>query len=200
MAVTARDDDDPPRYFGGWEPLAKALGYVEQDESARAFVRRVVGLLVKHGLIARHGAAARTGRNAEYVLLFPGQVQLAPKGRRIGSPVGIRTDSPTGDTDRSALGARIDSPKEYEEPETGTVTGISASFSSTSPGRGVALGTNDGMDSHERDYEDARACLNSAGPEVAQEAIADVRRRFPNLSTRDAVLAAANHIRRPGAA
>lgn len=216
MAVTAKDDDEPPRYFAGWETLAHAIGYPLPDvaegmprrESARRHVRRLVKQLETQGLISRYGRA-HTGRNAEYHLhlaLRLGATASPSLGKRAGGvadlsdpPVGDASDPSSGGSQMVGLADSSDPPKEYEEPGTGDISGISGISRSTSPGRAAAI-ANAEIERVEREYEEARARLNAMGPEHAQDAIADVRRNFPDLSTREAVLAAANNIRRPGAA
>lgn len=80
MALIVKDKDSEPRYWGGWQELAFALGYdmswfVEVDEkrkvrgrrNAQEGVRRVMQCLVDEGAITRvRGGYA--GHNAEYRL------------------------------------------------------------------------------------------------------------------------------------
>lgn len=79
MANGSLDEDSPPRFYGGRESMAFALGWVVADAGTgdpaaialreRAFksVNRLVGVLRKAGAIVQTRAAA-PGRNAEYAL------------------------------------------------------------------------------------------------------------------------------------
>lgn len=81
MANTALDGDKPPRYFGGWEALAGALGFdVETNPvSAERNTKKALSALTKAGAIVSSGAA-RAGVRAEYALqLLPG-VRYRPSG------------------------------------------------------------------------------------------------------------------------
>jgi hypothetical protein len=86
MAVTAMDDGMPPRYFGGWEVLAKSLGCVwtaptanmtEQErreaerstEAARRAVGRAVHALIEAGAVERLNTP-QAGRRADYALML----------------------------------------------------------------------------------------------------------------------------------
>jgi hypothetical protein len=73
MALTSLDRDDPPRYFGGWEATARALGRDVPEladeltgderrevERQRENARRAVGRAVKELVAA--GAVSRTNR------------------------------------------------------------------------------------------------------------------------------------------
>lgn len=71
MALFARNDDDPPRYWGGPTPLALALGRrPEHDntlsEADHKAVRRALAKLLQAGAIRN---VAPHGRPATYVLL-----------------------------------------------------------------------------------------------------------------------------------
>lgn len=63
MARIARDKDEPPWYGLGFEPIARALGYGD-DEIARQRVSRVMRVLVDAKLVER--------------------VYTTPDGRRLG--------------------------------------------------------------------------------------------------------------------
>lgn len=81
MANTALDGDAPPRYFGGWEALACALGFdVEGNpDSAERNTKKALSALVKVGAITSSGTA-RAGVRAEYALnLVPGHTHV-PSG------------------------------------------------------------------------------------------------------------------------
>lgn len=72
MAVTAKDSDDPPMFFGGQEACAMAIG-MSPDADAKTRqatfrqVRRHLESLVSAKVIERIRPAS-PGRNAEYAL------------------------------------------------------------------------------------------------------------------------------------
>lgn len=75
MALSARDLDRPPIYFGGWEFLAGGLGWPRDDvddpepypPAAKRAVARAVSELVAIGAVKSYGAAGR-GHNVTYEL------------------------------------------------------------------------------------------------------------------------------------
>jgi hypothetical protein len=67
MAVMARDDGDPPTYYGGWAYLSRPLGHAEYTPAAHRAVARAVAELRKSGLIVVIGEA-RPGSNVNYGL------------------------------------------------------------------------------------------------------------------------------------
>lgn len=67
MATMARDDGDPPTYYGGWPYLSRGLGYPTYDAGAHRAVARAVAELRKHGLIVADGEPT-PGRNVNYQL------------------------------------------------------------------------------------------------------------------------------------
>jgi hypothetical protein len=88
MALTSRDEDRPPRFWGGRETLAVGLGRdvpSGDDQAARRArratfeaVRWTVQQLIEAGAIQRTRNAS-PGRTAEYALsLFPGMAQTQP--------------------------------------------------------------------------------------------------------------------------
>ena len=75
MCVTALDKENgkgqPARlYFGGWEPLALALGYDELSDAAKTKVKRAVKGLRARGLIKPMVAHAKTGERQVYRILL----------------------------------------------------------------------------------------------------------------------------------
>lgn len=72
LAHTARDDDDPPRYYAGIRPIARALGprpnAADPDNAAEQAADRAVAQLVQRGAIRRVRHGGVKGRPAEYVL------------------------------------------------------------------------------------------------------------------------------------
>ncbi|WP_158375543.1 hypothetical protein [Cellulosimicrobium cellulans] len=208
MAVTAKDDDDPPRYFAGWELLAQAIGYPLADvsegmprrESARRHVRRLVKELEMSGLLTRDGRAF-SGRNAEYHLHLAGRLgdTSDPSRRPARTAVGVTSDPSEGvisdpargGSRRSGLGDTSDPSKEEEEPGTGDRTGRSAP--SPTPHQGTKHSQGDD------DYAAAREALNRAGA-LAGDLIAAARREQPDATTREAILLAASRLSTRGAA
>jgi hypothetical protein len=80
MANTALDADDPPRYFGGWEALARALGFDVSDErNAAEQVRRVLAALAKAGAVVS-SSRARMNIRAEYALALEPAFTFRPSG------------------------------------------------------------------------------------------------------------------------
>lgn len=66
MALTAKDTDDIPAYYGGWDYLALCLGYDGLTGAAHTAVRRAVAELVTAGLIKPDGHAP--SGNRRYVI------------------------------------------------------------------------------------------------------------------------------------
>ena len=77
MANTARDNDTPPVYYGGWEALAHALGQ-DPDETGKRTALRDLAALAKVGAATSSGNAHK-GVRAEYALNFNGH-QWTPEG------------------------------------------------------------------------------------------------------------------------
>lgn len=148
MANTALDGDNPPRYFGGWEAIASALGLnVEGNpDSAERNTKKALSNLVKLGAITSSGTA-RAGVRAEYALnLKPGVVyvpsgrgrdvswapmkrgEAPPEGDRQGCPGGTRKGTHRGtvrgaqEGDRQGLerGTAGGPPRRTQEPPGGT--------------------------------------------------------------------------------
>lgn len=102
MAHTARDTDQPPRYYGSREASAAALGYwlpVEGEsaagdrlrESAFEGVRRATAALVRKGAITRV-RSGRAGQRAEFTILTC--FSLDNLGRSPNKSLGLRDRQP----------------------------------------------------------------------------------------------------------
>lgn len=65
MCSAAKDADTPPIYFGGWGPLAEALGFATYTRSAHSAVARAVKELLECGVIKSYGAPG-PGHNVTY--------------------------------------------------------------------------------------------------------------------------------------
>lgn len=86
MANMAKDADEPPVYWGGWEAIARALGLDlgdREDAKAQANaseqVRRVMASLAKAGVVVS-SARARTHVRAEYALALDPRFTFKPSG------------------------------------------------------------------------------------------------------------------------
>lgn len=86
MANMAKDADEPPVYWGGWEAIARALGLDlgdREDAKAQANaseqVRRVMASLAKAGVVVS-SARARTHVRAEYALALDPRFTFKPTG------------------------------------------------------------------------------------------------------------------------
>jgi hypothetical protein len=82
MASTARDTStkvDPGTYWGGWEMLAKSLGYKALDDPAKKAVQRAIKELVEAGLVERLGNPA-WGHRQVYRLTLPEPLTGQQKG------------------------------------------------------------------------------------------------------------------------
>lgn len=67
MAHTAKDTDEFPAYFGGWDTLALALGYDSPtSKAAEKAVGRSIAQLIEAGYISADGFAP--GGNRRYLL------------------------------------------------------------------------------------------------------------------------------------
>ena len=147
MAVTAKDSDDPPRYFGGRDELASVLyGDVvgERPDWHHRKVRDALAEIKKVGGI-RPLNAAHTGSRAEYEL-----VVHAKEEAQDGPPVGqqeeaqdrppvereeARTRPPTGGPNQTEEEARSRPPKEYR----GTTNRIPTGEGRSNTKRGTRL-------------------------------------------------------------
>lgn len=146
MALTSKDDDAAPRYWGGWAPLARAAGAVFPDacercrgcadcQAAQRVAYRALDALTKAGLVTQL-SRARKGWNAEYQLNIGDQNSL-PVVHRYGSgPKDCRTLSvrQTHDAERQADARRSASEmpdaQRHAKEEAGGVTGIEAGTTS----------------------------------------------------------------------
>lgn len=74
MASVARDEGprvaEPNLYFGGWEYLAKTIGYRDYTPAAQRAVARAIAELVAAGLIKRVGNPGPMHRQA-YLITLP---------------------------------------------------------------------------------------------------------------------------------
>jgi len=69
MAWTAKDSDQWPAYFAGWDTLALALGYEEPESmAAQKAIARALAQLTEAGCITPDGFAK--GGNRRYRLTF----------------------------------------------------------------------------------------------------------------------------------
>lgn len=64
MAYMAKDSEEQPAYFGGWDTLALCLGYEKFDHAADLAVGRAVRQLIESGYIKPDGYAS--GGNRRY--------------------------------------------------------------------------------------------------------------------------------------
>ncbi|PQZ91682.1 hypothetical protein CQ018_13715 [Arthrobacter sp. MYb227] len=90
FALMANDDAFPPRYFGGWQSGAEALGldpYGERQRSAAEVFRKASAALRQAGAIVSSGSTG--GSRSEYALTLEPTVTYAPSiaGYRNGHPV-----------------------------------------------------------------------------------------------------------------
>lgn len=118
MALTAKDDDTTPRYWGGWAHLARAAGATFPDacercrgcsdcQAAQRTARRAISALTEAGIVTLVGRA-RKAWNAEYELHI-GEPNDGPSVHRYGSgPKERRTLSvlQTPDAERPADAGR----------------------------------------------------------------------------------------------
>lgn len=90
FALQSRDDDSPPRYFGGWQSGAEALGldpFGKRHRSAAEVFRKTSASLRQAGAIVSSGSTG--GSRSEYALTLDPTVSYAPTvaGYRNGHPV-----------------------------------------------------------------------------------------------------------------
>ncbi|WP_369044712.1 hypothetical protein [Sinomonas sp. P10A9] len=142
MALVAKDSDQPPRYWGTWQDIAKAMGHEpgREDEkaweSARKLEERAIRALVRTGVIVSTKAASKEkGIRAEYALaLEPDRtwrcVRLE-KGAEDGIVRGVWEPSlreqmvptqgnksfPVKGTDGSSSGNKSTGPRSSQEPD-----------------------------------------------------------------------------------
>lgn len=98
----------PGLYFGGWEPLAIALGYPELNEAAKTKVKRAVRGIRDKGLVKTMVAHAKTGERQVYRITF------ATSGGRNQTPSrGAETDPQEGVGIRPDRGSESDPPRTH---------------------------------------------------------------------------------------
>lgn len=98
MAYLSLDADEPPRFFGGTEAMAEAVGRdLPLTRTHRVAVSDLVGQLVRAGAISRHVQPAK-GRRAEYVLHLDGPERsgLTPDERLGLSLTTVRAEPDNG--------------------------------------------------------------------------------------------------------
>lgn len=96
MAMTARDSDANPLYFGGSDALVMACGYDVQDESGQRAVRRALDRLKRLGYVERLAGTPQRW-NRRWILNIPGLDGLSPPGSTAELPF-TPTNFGTGDT------------------------------------------------------------------------------------------------------
>lgn len=82
----------PGLYFGGWEPLALALGYPELNEAAKTRVKRAVRGIRDKGLVKTMVAHAQTGERQVYRITFAetgGRNQTPNRGSKVDPQEGV---------------------------------------------------------------------------------------------------------------
>lgn len=147
LALTAKDDDSPPRFWGGRETMAVGIGRTvptgDDDESRKGrhatfeAVRWNLNQLIKAGAIERTRAAS-PGRTAEYVLrLTPGMAQ-AESGANGTDAACATTQTESAQRDRPSLRmAQAESgPEDYKDHQ-GLISGLTTS-SSAQPSVGAS--------------------------------------------------------------
>lgn len=113
MCVVALDKENgrgqpPGLYFGGWEPLALALGYDGLTEAAKTKVKRAVRGIRDKGLVKPMVAHAKTGERQVY------RITLAGAGGQKQTPTrGSESDPHQGVTSRPDRGSESDPPRTY---------------------------------------------------------------------------------------
>ncbi|MFC8731571.1 hypothetical protein ACFT5B_03840 [Luteimicrobium sp. NPDC057192] len=120
MAIDAKDDDDPPRYYAGWERLAESCGYnlrtldAKRYAAAKRAITKLVGRLVALGLVERDGDAF-LGHRQVYLLHLDLRRWEDQEGRTHDVPVGRNDDVPHG-TQSGAQEGRNDDVPNYKTP------------------------------------------------------------------------------------
>jgi hypothetical protein len=132
MAVTAKDDDKPPRYFGGRDALVLAFyGRIADDplelRSQRQYVRQLIKKIRNAGglVLANEGQIrSGQGRAVYEIRVFTranvGEPATLPPGRADNSPTGRALNSPTGRAESVIVGEPSALPKE----DRGTTKGL----------------------------------------------------------------------------
>jgi hypothetical protein len=119
MALVSMDADDPPKYWGGWQALAEALGRkMPATHADRVAVTTALTTLRQEGAISRAVNPAR-GRRAEYLLhlMAPPTRQAEPAQRdRLSLPT--RQAEPANVTGSDSPQGVVGTTKEHrEEPQ-----------------------------------------------------------------------------------
>lgn len=68
MALTARDDDEKPRYFGGRHAMTLALGLNPDDATHRTMASRAATQLAAAGAVSRVEGTGFRGKRQEYLI------------------------------------------------------------------------------------------------------------------------------------
>lgn len=68
MALTCKDADRPPRYWGGRDALCSALGLPEGEATSYRMVSRAISQLIDEGAIERDVTGGGWDKRSEYVL------------------------------------------------------------------------------------------------------------------------------------
>lgn len=97
-------------YFGGWEPLALALGYPSLTPAAKEKVRRSVKGIREKGLVKPLVAHAQTGERQVYRIMF------AATGAQVQSPNRATGSEPQeGHNFRGDWGSVSEAPRTHKE-------------------------------------------------------------------------------------
>jgi hypothetical protein len=138
MAITAKDHDDPPLYFGGRNALVLAVyGALAADptelHAQYRYVRKLLQPIKAQGGIhvqdQSYGDRTRyeirvMGRPGEEPIVPPGEEQIVPPGGGTNSSSwGGTNSSPGGGTNSSVHEVQMVPPKEYEEERAGLTPG-----------------------------------------------------------------------------
>ena len=120
VALDKQNDKGQPAglYFGGWEPLALALGYDGLTEAAKTKVKRAVKGIRDKGLVKPMVAHAQTGERQVYRIAFAttgGQKQTPNRGSEVDPQEGVRNRPNRGsesDPPRTHRGQTEDLPQD----------------------------------------------------------------------------------------
>jgi len=212
MALVAMDDDEPPRYFAGWELLALTLGYdfpsrrsrmSSDDRKRREVVRKYVQTVMRElkdaRVVALTGTPAREGWQQEYHLYLNPSSPAPAKVRGLTNPPeGGLTNPSGGGSDKSERGV----------PETPPTTTDFNPLTSTPRTDINALSTSGKVIGDEGDkrftYEQASDTVRAELGEKSYAAVSRVRIELglPDDigGTKEATIALAERYRRQAAA
>ena len=202
MALSAKDNDSNPAYWAGWEPLALTLGYDLPDrndpeaEKRRRSIRRNVSRAVKEittaGLIrVPDGHRAQIGTRQRYLLTFTKRVTSpttlsakAPRERANPATTLLVdvSDHPGGWSESSQRVTSLTTPRSSEDEYSGASRG-ELPTPEVPHQRATPLGRDD-------EYEAAHKTLMAHGPR-AHDLVAQILATYPDTSTRDAAVQAA---------